>query len=63
MPLKGLYDDNIKDIKFVLNYPGTLVTVLFLIAGGLSTLAFTKDLIAIGINAKNIGNYESLESC
>lgn len=55
MRLKGLYDDNIKDIKFVLNYPGTLVTVLFLTAGGLSTLSFTKELIAIGIDAKNIG--------
>lgn len=58
MPLKGLYSDSIKDVKLVLKYPGTLVTVVFLIVGGLSTFSFTKDLIAIGINAKNIGNYK-----
>ncbi|KAL5291387.1 Gr64a.2 family protein [Megaselia abdita] len=59
MPLKGLYSDRTKDIKLVLKYPGTLVTITFLIAGGLSTLSFAKELILIGINAKNIGNYKS----
>lgn len=57
MPLKGLYSDNIKDIKLVVQYPGTVVAAMFLSAGGLSTIAFTRELILIGIDAKNIGNY------
>lgn len=59
MPLKGLYSDSIKDIKLVLKHPGTLVNVMFLIAGSLHTLAFAQNLLSIGINAKNIGNYYS----